>query len=130
MSVPHIADRSQICKQEMHASFLGLETKYSVADFVHNRARLDDALMTSLVTPYSGNLAVLAAPLEAHEAEDIKPRDVSEILHLLKQRYECIVVDLPHTFDPVTVAALDLADDILLVPDAGHSRHSRLRSVR
>ena len=97
------------------ASFLGLETKYSLADFVHNRARLDDALMTSLVTPHSTNLSVLAAPLEAHEAEDIKPEDVSEILHLLKQRYEYLVLDLPHTFDPVTVAALDLADDILVV---------------
>lgn len=97
------------------ASFLGVETKYSLTDFVHNRARLDDALMTSLVTPHSANLAVLAAPLEAHEAEDIKPEDISEILHLLKQRYECIVLDLPHTFDPVTVAALDLADDILVV---------------
>jgi pilus assembly protein CpaE len=31
------------------------------------------------------------------------------------RRYECIVLDLPHTFDPVTVGALDLADDILLV---------------
>ncbi|MCM3900320.1 MAG: AAA family ATPase [Pyrinomonadaceae bacterium] len=97
------------------ASFLGLDTKYSLADFVNNRARLDDSLMTSLVTPHSANLAVLAAPLEAHEAEDIKPQDVSEILHLLRQRYERIVLDLPHTFDPVTVAALDLADDILLV---------------
>src|SRR5258706_930939 len=97
------------------ASFLGVETKCSLADFVHNRARLDDALMTSLVTPHSTNLAVLAAPLEAHEAEDIKPDDVSEILHLLKQRYECLVLDLPHTFDPVTVAALDLADDILVM---------------
>jgi pilus assembly protein CpaE len=97
------------------ASFLGLETKYSLADFIRNRPRLDDALMTSLVTPHSANLALLAAPLEAHEAEDIKPEDVSEILHLLRQRYECVVLDLPHTFDPVTVAALDLADDILLV---------------
>ena len=97
------------------ASFLGLDTKYSLADFVHNRARLDDALMTSLVTPHSPNLGVLAAPLEAHEAEDIQPKDVSEILYLLRQRYECIVLDLPHTFDPVTVAALDLADDILVV---------------
>ena len=97
------------------ASFLGLTTKYSVADFVQNRMRLDDALMTSLVTSHSANLSVLAAPLEAHEAEDIKPEDVSEILHLLKQRYECLVLDLPHTFDPVTVAALDLADDILVV---------------
>src|SRR6266545_2682994 len=97
------------------ASFLGLDTKYSLADFVHNRARLDDALMTSLVTPHSVNLGVLAAPLEAHEAEDIQPQDISEILYLLRQRYERIVLDLPHTFDPVTVAALDLADDILLL---------------
>jgi pilus assembly protein CpaE len=97
------------------ASFLGLDTKYSLSDFVRNRTRLDDSLMTSLVTPHSANLAVLAAPLEAHEAEDIKPQDVSEILYLLGQRYEYIILDLPHTFDPVTVAALDLADDILLV---------------
>jgi pilus assembly protein CpaE len=97
------------------ASFLGLETKYSLADFIQNRTRLDDSLMTSLVTPHSANLALLAAPLEAHEAEDVRPHDVSEILYLLRQRYECIVLDLPHTFDPVTVAALDLADDILVV---------------
>jgi pilus assembly protein CpaE len=97
------------------ASFLGIDPKYSVADFVNNRARLDDSLMTSLVTPHSPNLAVLAAPLEAHEAEDIRPQDLSEILHLLRQRYECVVLDLPHTFDSVTVAALDLADDILVV---------------
>jgi len=97
------------------ASFLGLETKYSLADFIQNRARLDDSLMSSLVTSHSQNLAVLAAPLEAHEAEDVRPHDVSEILYLLRQRYECLVLDLPHTFDPVTVAALDLADDILVV---------------
>jgi pilus assembly protein CpaE len=97
------------------ASFLGLDAKYSLTDFVQNRMRLDDSLMNSLVTSHSPNLALLAAPPEAHEAEEIKPQDVSEILHLLGQRYECIVVDLPHTFDPVTVAAMDLADDILVV---------------
>src|SRR5713101_6764137 len=97
------------------ASFLGLEARYSLADFVSNRARLDDSLISSLITPYSGNLSLLAAPLEAHEAEEIKPQDLTEILHLLSQRYECIVLDLPHTFDPVTVAALDRADDIFLL---------------
>jgi pilus assembly protein CpaE len=58
---------------------------------------------------------VLAAPEEAHEAEDIEPQHVTEAFHLLGQRFDCIVLDLQHTFDPVTVAALDLADDILLV---------------
>ena len=97
------------------ASFLGINPKYSLSDFVHNRSRLDDSLMASLVTPHSPNLAVLPAPLEAHEAEDIKPEDISEILYLLGQRYARIVLDLPHTFDPVTVAAMDVADDILLL---------------
>ena len=97
------------------ASFLGLDIKYSLSDFVRNRTRLDDSLMTSLITQYSNDLALLPAPLEAHEAEDIGPQDLSEVLYLLGQRYEHIIIDLPHTFDPVTVAALDLADDILLV---------------
>jgi len=97
------------------ATFLGLEAKYSLADFVDNRTRLDDSLMNSLITPHSPGLSLLAAPLEAHEVEDIKPQDVTEVLHLMGQRFESIVLDLPNSFDPVTIAALDMADDILLV---------------
>ncbi len=97
------------------ASFLGLDTKYSVADFVRNRTRLDSSLINSLVTPYSERLSLLGAPVEAHEAEEIKPQDVTEMVHLLSQRYQYVVMDLQHAFDQVTVAALDLADDILVV---------------
>jgi pilus assembly protein CpaE len=97
------------------ASFLGIDPKYSVVDFVHNRSRLDDSLINSFLSVHSSRLSLLAAPPEAHEAEDVKPQDVTEILHLLRQRYECIVLDLPHTFDSATIAALDLADDILIV---------------
>lgn len=97
------------------ASFLGLEPKYSLADFVRNRTRLDDSLINSFITPHSPRLSLLAAPLEPHEAEDVKPEDVTEVLHLLGQRFQCLVLDLQHTFDPVTVAALDLADDILVL---------------
>ena len=97
------------------ATFLGLEPKYSLSDFVANRTRLDDSLISSLITSHSAGLSLLAAPLEAHEVEDIKPQDVTEVLHLLTQRYESIVLDLPNAFDPVTIAALDMAEDILLI---------------
>jgi len=97
------------------ASFLGLEARYSITDFVRNRTRLDDALINSLVAQHTSRLSLLAAPEEAHEAEEIEPQHVTETLHILAQRFEYIVLDLQHTFDPVTVAALDLADDILLV---------------
>ena len=72
-------------------------------------------MISSFITVHSSRLSLLAAPFEAHEAEDIKPQDITEILHLLRQRFECVVLDLPHTFDPATVAALDLADDIVVI---------------
>ena len=97
------------------ASFLGIDPKYSVVDFVHNRARLDHSLINSFLITHSSRMSLLAAPPEAHEAEDVKPQDITEILHLLRQRFECIVLDLPHTFDASTVAALDVADDIVVV---------------
>jgi pilus assembly protein CpaE len=37
------------------------------------------------------------------------------VLHLLGHKYECLVLDLPHTFDPVTISAFDMADDVLLL---------------
>jgi pilus assembly protein CpaE len=97
------------------ASFLGLDPKYTMNDLVMNRSRLDDALINSLITPYSSRLSLLAAPAEPHEADDIEPQHVTEALHVLAQRFACTVLDLQHTFDPITVAGLDVADQILLI---------------
>jgi pilus assembly protein CpaE len=95
--------------------FLGVEAKYSIADLVENRARMDDSLLTSYLTPYSSNLALLAAPREADSADDIEPEHVFEALERLRERYEYVVLDPQHTFDAITLAALDQADDIVLV---------------
>ena len=97
------------------ASFLGIDPKYSLADFVRNRSRLDDTLITSLLTAHSTHLSLVAAPNEAHEAEEINADAVTEVVHHLRQKFSCVVLDLPHTFDPITVASFDLADDILVV---------------
>jgi pilus assembly protein CpaE len=95
--------------------FLGVEAKYSIADLVENRARMDDSLLSSYVTPYSSNLQLLAAPREADSADDIEPEHVFEALERLRERYDYVVLDPQHTFDAITLAALDQADDILLV---------------
>jgi pilus assembly protein CpaE len=96
-------------------SFIAKTPSHTIADLVKNRQRLDDALLGSLVTPYSEKLALLAAPLEAYEADDITPDHIFEIIHFLRSRYENIVMDLQHTFDPITIAALDQVDAMLLV---------------
>ena len=95
--------------------FLGVEPKYSIADLVENRARLDDELLARYITPHSSYLSLLAAPKEADSADDIEPEHVFEALEKLRERYEYLVLDPQHTFDAITLAALDQADDIVLV---------------
>lgn len=94
---------------------LGLKPKFSLADVVENRDRLDDALLASYITPHSKNLSLLAAPTKAESAEDIQAKHIYEVMELLRQRYENVIVDTPHNFDSVTISALDHADQILVV---------------
>ncbi|MDQ6652755.1 MAG: hypothetical protein M3Y84_08415, partial [Acidobacteriota bacterium] len=73
--------------------FLGVDPKYSFADMAENRTRLDDALINSFTTPYSGNLSLLAAPKEADSADEIEPEHVFEVLQRLRESYDYIVLD-------------------------------------
>jgi pilus assembly protein CpaE len=95
--------------------FLGVDPKYSFADMAENRTRLDDALITSFVTPWNSQLSLLAAPKEADAADEIEPEHVFEVLQRLRESYEYVVLDPQHTFDSITLAALDQSDEILLV---------------
>ena len=95
--------------------FLGVNPKYSFADMAENRSRLDAALIKSFVTPYSSNLSLLAAPKEADSADEIEPEHVFEVLQRLRESYEYVVLDPQHTFDSITLAALDQSDEIVLV---------------
>ena len=95
--------------------FLGLEAKYSIADMVEKRQRLDHDLINSLVTPHSQNLWLLAAPREADSADEIEPQHVFEVLQKLREHFDYVVLDPQHTFDSITLAALDQSDEIILV---------------
>ena len=95
--------------------FLGVEPKFSIADLIENRERVDDTLLRSYLTPHSANLSLLAAPREADSADDIEAEHVFQVLEILRGRYEYVVVDPQHTFDSITLAALDQSDEILLV---------------
>src|SRR6476661_7704410 len=54
--------------------FLGIEPKYSIADMVEKRNKLDAELINTLVTPYSSHLSLLAAPKSADSADEIEPQ--------------------------------------------------------
>src|SRR5919112_2762055 len=95
--------------------FLGVEAKFSIADLVENRERVDDSLLRSYLAPHSANLSLLAAPREADSADDIEAEHVFQVLEILRERHQYVVVDPQHTFDSITLAALDQSDEIVLV---------------
>ena len=95
--------------------YLGIDPKYSIADMVEKRSKLDDALITTLVAPYSQHLSLLAAPKEADSADEIEPQHVFEVLQRLREAYDYVVLDPQHTFDSITLSALDQSDEIVLV---------------
>ena len=95
--------------------FLGVDPKYSIADMVEKRSRLDIELINSLVTPHSQHLSLVAAPREADSADEIEPQHIFEVLQKLREHFDYVVLDPQHTFDSITLAALDQSDEIVLV---------------
>src|SRR5947209_5146240 len=95
--------------------FLGIEPKYSIADLVENREQADDAMLKSYLAPHSANLSLLAAPREADAADDIEAEHVFSVIQILRERFDFVVIDPQHTFDSITLAALDQVDEILMV---------------
>ena len=95
--------------------YLGVDPKYSIAEMVENRARLDESLIMSFVTPVTSNLSLLAAPKLADSADEIEPEHVFEVLQRLRESFDYVVLDPQHTFDSITLAALDQADEIVMV---------------
>jgi pilus assembly protein CpaE len=95
--------------------FLGLNPKYSIADMVARHGRLDDRLISAFVTPYSAELDLVAAPKEVDPVDKIKPEHVFEVLQRLRECYEYVVLDPQHTFDAITLTALEQSDEIVLV---------------
>src|ERR1700752_2631057 len=95
--------------------FFGMQPKFSIVDLVENRTRLDDSLLSGYMAAHSATLHVLPAPRDSAMAEEVVPEHVSEVLHVLRQRYEYVVFDPHPTLDSITLAALDSADDIVLV---------------
>jgi len=95
--------------------YLGVDPKYSIAEIVENRSRLDESLIMSFVTPVNSNLSLLAAPKLADSADEIEPEHVFEVLQRLRESFDYVVLDPQHTFDSITLAALDQADEIVMV---------------
>lgn len=87
----------------------------SVASIAGEIQRLDGTLLESSMLKVLPNYGVLAASQDTHEAFAVKPEHISQLIEVAAQNYDLVILDVPRSVDPVTVKALDRANEICLV---------------
>ena len=96
-------------------SFLDMRGTYSLADVALNAKRLDRDLLDSSVPRHASGVWVLSQCEKVEDGDRLEPGVLAGMLRFLRPLYDHVVVDGVRDFGDVSLAALDLADRILLV---------------
>jgi pilus assembly protein CpaE len=95
---------------------LDLMPDHTLADLAMNIDKLDlNYMRRSLLRHEPTNLNVLAHPLQMADVTVIQPAHVERVLKLMRINHTHLVLDLSKGLNPTDLAALDMADIILLV---------------
>jgi pilus assembly protein CpaE len=94
---------------------LNLAPNRSLVDLTAHFDRLDDDLLEATLAQHASGVEVLAGPPEFEQAEAIRADQYQAVLEALRDRFAYVVVDCSPFLDQNSLAALDLADTLLLV---------------
>ncbi|HET9553275.1 MAG TPA: pilus assembly protein CpaE [Anaeromyxobacteraceae bacterium] len=96
-------------------TFLDMAGSYSLADVAANARRLDRELLDASVPRHGSGVWVLSQSEKVHDADRLGVDGTTQVLRFLRHHYDHLVLDGLRDFGDITLAALDLADRILLV---------------
>ena len=97
------------------AACLHLMSRTSLADLTPHLKELDQEFLERASVRHGSGLHAFLAPDDFVRAQLISGEQVARILKVMREHYDYIVVDTCSLPDPVTSAALDEADRIVLV---------------
>ena len=103
----HGADASYYLSSDDHLN--------SLLDLTRHTDRLDAHLLHSSLHSVIPHLYLLAAPNVTELTAPLTAAQLEPVLQLARRQYGMVLLDMPATLDPVTVKALDLADEVVLV---------------
>lgn len=100
----------------MIARTLDLTSPYGIKEiFAHSGRTIDNTLLSRMVVPYRGKLNAIAAPNDLAFWPDVEVDMILGLLSTLKERYEYIIIDLPHIWSGWTAAALAQSTHSIMV---------------
>lgn len=100
----------------MIAKNLDLNTQFGIRELLDHPDRgIDATLIRRMTSEYKENLYIIAAPNDLKYMPQISPETVRDLIHTLKSEYECVIIDLPHSWASWTAAAVSNSDNIVMV---------------
>ena len=97
------------------AVLLGIPPQQTVVDAAASVHFGDMELVRTMLTRHDSGLLVLPAPAEPSLAPSVAPDELVAVCAALQSQCAQVIVDLPTTFDDLTFALIEAADDVLLV---------------
>jgi pilus assembly protein CpaE len=97
------------------AIMLQLLPAWTVHDAALQGTRLDEQALRGFLTEHRSGVKLLAAPTDPAVAEQVTAESVQHLLTLMRSIFAVTIVDTPAVFSEQVLAALDLADEIILV---------------
>jgi pilus assembly protein CpaE len=99
---------------------LGLSTEFSLLPAVQNPERLDDNMLSTLVTKHDSGLSVLAAPTDLPDKE-ITPEAIDKLMVVTREKYDYVVVDAGSRLDLMETALFQPSSVVYLITQVGIS---------
>jgi pilus assembly protein CpaE len=98
------------------ALMLNAPLRHTWADLAESSVgEIDGDLLESVLLNHACGTRVLAAAVRPEQSELISAEKVAHVISLLKERYDYVVLDLPHDFSDTTLAGLDAAHQVLVL---------------
>ena len=94
---------------------LDLMPDYTLADVALNIDRLDMTFLRRSLSKHASGLSLLPHPVQMEDAAMIREEHLQRVIGLLRASYTHLVLDLSKSFTPNDVAALRMADVVLLI---------------
>lgn len=95
--------------------FLDIIPEYTLLDVTQNVARLDLAFLRKSLTKHDTGVYLLPRPVQLQDVSEISATDLERVINLMGSSFSHLIIDLSKSFHDLDMAALEAADEVLLV---------------
>jgi pilus assembly protein CpaE len=111
--------------------FFDAKPQYTITEVIENVEHLDVSYLKSLFFHWDKKLQLLPAPARLEEAEAVTSENLEKVLNFVRDLtiYSHVLVDAGHHLDEISIKALELADQVILVADQSVPALSNTRKI-